>query len=131
MHTITLCSRCGQDFMYHESDDHLFREPAENIEIKKDYPLQDDFWASRRWNEDKTESCDLSAWDVICQECDLKEKWVGKEVKIRESNEFNDYLNLHKLLVIDIVEEEYPLTVKIGETDSFAWFEEKELEIVS
>lgn len=31
-----------------------------NEEIKKEYPIQDDIWPSRRWNKDMTEYCDLS-----------------------------------------------------------------------
>ena len=31
-----------------------------NEEIKKKYPIQDDVWPSRRWNEEGTDYCDLS-----------------------------------------------------------------------
>jgi len=71
MHTIDDCPRCGKDFMYHQTDTYLFRELKSNEEIKKEYPIQDEQWASRRWNADRTESCDLSGGhDVICQDCD-------------------------------------------------------------
>jgi hypothetical protein len=70
MHTITVCPRCGNDFMYHQTDTHLFRELKSNKEIKREYPIQDEQWPSRRWNADRTASCDLSGgYDVICQDC--------------------------------------------------------------
>jgi hypothetical protein len=71
MHTINDCPRCGKDFMYHQTDTHLFRDLKSNEEIKNEYPIQDEQWASRRWSADRTESCDLSGgYDVICQDCD-------------------------------------------------------------
>lgn len=70
MHIIADCSRCGKDFMYYQNDIHLFRELKSNEEIKKEYPIQDEQWASRRWNTNRTESCDLSGgYDVVCQDC--------------------------------------------------------------
>lgn len=59
----------------------------------------------------------------------LEEKWVGKEVKIKE-DKYDTHLNRYKLVVTDIVNEEFPITVKIGDTDSFEWFEEDELILV-
>lgn len=71
MHIITDCPRCGKDFMYHQTDRHLFRELKSNEGIIKEYPIQDEQWSSRRWNLDRTESCDLSGgYDVICHDCD-------------------------------------------------------------
>ena len=101
MHIITTCSRCKKEFMYHQMDVYLFREPQTNIQIKKEYPIQDETWNSRRWNSDKTEFCDLSGWEVICHECDeiesiaefIKEKaehrgW--KKAKQQASNKFGE-----------------------------------------
>ena len=31
-----------------------------NDELKKEYPIQDDIWASRRWNKEMTDYVDLS-----------------------------------------------------------------------
>ena len=74
MHVITDCPKCEKDFMYHTTDTHLFRDLKSNEEIKKEYPIQDEQWASRRWNLERTESCDLSGgYYVICQDCDEKE----------------------------------------------------------
>lgn len=59
----------------------------------------------------------------------LKEKWLGKEVKIIGNYEF---LNSYKLIVESIEEPglPFPITVRIGGTDSFEWFREDELNIV-
>jgi len=85
MHTINDCPRCGKDFMYHQTDVHLFRELKLNEEIKNEYPIQDEQWASRRWNADRTESCDLSrGYDVICQDCDEIEKQIEDDLNDRE-----------------------------------------------
>lgn len=35
-----------------------------NAEIIKDYPVQDETWASRRWNEQRTEFQDLSGVEL-------------------------------------------------------------------
>jgi hypothetical protein len=101
------------------------------MEIIKNYPIQDNTWLSRRWNEEMTDYEDLSGeYDVICQDCHLKEKWVGKEVKVTEGS-FYDYLNEFKLVVESVeTDNSFPLTVKIGDTDSYEWFQEEELEII-
>jgi hypothetical protein len=67
---------------------------------------------------------------VICQDCDFKEKWIGKEVKVL--NSAFDYLNEYKLIVKDVLEDtsQYNITVQIGDTDSFEWFKEEELKIL-
>jgi hypothetical protein len=108
MHTITVCQRCNKDFMYHSSDTHLFRDITVVDEVGNNEILE----------------------DVICQDCDLEEKWVGKEVKVLNSS--FKHLNKFKLVVCDIELSAvtYPLTVKIGDTDSFEWFNEEELEIL-
>jgi hypothetical protein len=74
--TITVCPRCNEDFMYSPNQDtQLFRELKSNEEIKRDFPIQDETWESRRWNTDRTQSCDLSGGhDVICQDCHEKEE---------------------------------------------------------
>lgn len=36
-----------------------------NKEIIKAYPIQDDVWASRRWNKDRTDYCDLSGHEEM------------------------------------------------------------------
>jgi len=50
MHTITICPRCGKDFMYHQSNIHLIRVVA--------------------WDGESKEPC---SFKTICQECDEKE----------------------------------------------------------
>jgi hypothetical protein len=106
MHTITVCPRCDKDFMYHQTDVHLHRAVA--------------------WDADTNEPC---SFETLCQDCDLEERWVGKEVKVKEG-EYDTHLNKYKLVVTDIVSEEFPITVKIGDTDSFEWFNENELILV-
>jgi len=106
MHTITVCPRCEKDFMYHQTDFYLHRVVA--------------------WDADTKEPC---SFETICQECDLKEKWIDKEVKIKE-DKYDTHLNKYKLVVTDIVSEKFPITVRIGDTDSYLWFSEDELEII-
>ena len=108
MHTITVCSRCNKDFMYHSTEVNLIRlvivvDEFRNIE-KKDV--------------------------VICQDCDLFEKWVHKEVKVKKGNSY-EHLNQFRLFVVDIENKnvDFPITVKVGDTNSFEWFKEDELEI--
>lgn len=97
MHTITNCSKCGNDFMYHESDRHLFRDSEFIKEQMRDYPIQDDFWPSRRWNQDLTESIDLSGeYDVICQDCEYVEKYCKNILKNFDIVTYNDYKNCVK-----------------------------------
>jgi len=80
MHIISECPRCGEDFMYHSTDVQLERDITvvdevgnndiytvvicqdchENERILRDYPIQDEVWASRRWNLDRTDYEDLS-----------------------------------------------------------------------
>ena len=61
--------------MYHSSETYLFRETESNKRILREYPVQDETWASRRWNADKTDYEDLSGdYVVICQDCDYKER---------------------------------------------------------
>ncbi len=74
MHTIDECPICKKDFMYHATDTNLFRHTDSNKRILREYPIQDETWASRRWNEDRTEYEDLSGdYEVICQYCDETE----------------------------------------------------------
>ena len=50
-----------------------------SIEIKEvcipceDYPIQDDIWASRRWNLDHTDYCDLSGFE---------NEWIGVDTTL-------------------------------------------------
>jgi hypothetical protein len=69
---------------------------------------------------------------VICQDCDLFEKWVHKEVKIKKPNA-HEHLNKYRLFVVDIEKSslDFPITVKIGDTDSYEWFSEDELDIIN
>jgi len=92
--------------MYHQTDVHLHRAVA--------------------WDADTNEPC---SFETLCQDCDLEEKWVGKEVKVKGDG-YDTHLNKYKLVVTDIVSEEFPITVKIGDTDSFEWFNENELILV-
>lgn len=82
MHVITVCPKCDKDFMYHTTDTHLERGGEENKRILEEYPIQDETWASRRWNEDRTEYCDLSGCYHICQECDEEENKKATEKNI-------------------------------------------------
>lgn len=97
MHTITNCKKCGNDFMYNESDTYLFRDSEFIKEQLKGYPVQDDFWPSRRWNEDMTEYIDLTGeYDVICQDCDHAEKYCKDVLKHFEIVSYDDYKNCVK-----------------------------------
>lgn len=107
MHIINECPRCNKDFMYHQTDSYLWRDITVIDEVGNNEIIE----------------------TVICQDCHLKEKWVGKEVKI--TNPYYSHLNDFKLVVDGIViDEEHPITVKIGNMDSYEWLDEDELEIV-
>ena len=70
---------------------------------------------------------------VICQDCDLFEKWVHKEVKIKKGNAY-EHLNQFRLFVVNIQKStrlNFPITVKIGDTNSYESFTEDELDIVN
>ena len=69
---------------------------------------------------------------VICQDCDLKEKWMHKEVKVKDDN-IDDDLNKYRLFVVDVSYEYYQsdIRVKVGDTNTFEWFTEDELELVN
>lgn len=110
MHTITVCPRCENDFMYHSMDFHLQRDVTDIDEVGN--------------NEIKQ--------IVICQDCDFEEKWIHKEVKIKKDNA-HEHLNQFRLFVIDIDRNglDFPITVKIGDFDSYEWFKEEELEIIN
>jgi len=110
MHTINLCPRCKEDFMYHSTDAHLSR----NITIVDEVG--------------NNEIIEI----VICQDCHIFEKWVHKEVKIKKPNA-HEHLNEYRLFVVDIEKSslDFPITVKIGDTDSYEWFSEDELDIIN
>lgn len=109
MHTITICPRCKEDFMYHATD----------VNLKRDITVVDEVG-----NNEIIET-------VICQDCDLFEKWVHKEVKVKKDNP-HEHLNQYKLFVVDIEKNalDFPITVQIGDTNSYEWFAEDELEIL-
>ena len=110
MHTIDLCPRCKEDFMYHATD----------VNLKRDITVVDEVG-----NNEIIET-------VICQDCDLFEKWVHKEVKIKKGNAY-EHLNQFRLFVVNIQKStrlNFPITVKIGDTNSYEWFTEDELEIL-
>ena len=110
MHTITICPRCKEDFMYHATD----------VNLKRDITVVDEVG-----NNEIIET-------VICQDCDLFEKWVHKEVKIKKGNA-HEHLNQFRLFVVNIQKStrlNFPITVKIGDTNSYEWFTEDELEIL-
>jgi len=44
-----------------------------NKQICEDYPIQDDIWASRRWNLDHTDYCDLSGFE---------NEWIGVDTTL-------------------------------------------------
>jgi len=53
MFTITICPRCGKDFMFHSSDYHLARPVAVDLETPQ-----------------------ICSHETICQECDAKERHI-------------------------------------------------------
>jgi hypothetical protein len=108
MHTVTVCPRCNEEFMYHSTEVNLIRLVV----------VVDEFT-----NIDKKDI-------IICQDCDFKEKWIHKEVKVKKGNAY-EHLNQYKLFVVDIENNklDFPITVQVGESDSFEWFNEDELEI--
>lgn len=67
----------------------------------------------------------------ICKNCVFKEKWIHKEVKIKEGNA-HEHLNQFRLFVVDIEKSglNFPITVKVGDTNSYEWFNDSELEIL-
>lgn len=67
--------------MYHQTDVYLHKVVA--------------------WDADTKEPC---SFETISQDCHLKEKWVGKEVKIKK-DKYDTHLNKYKLIVESIVEE--------------------------
>lgn len=107
MHTITVCPRCNEDFMYHQTEVNLHRVVA--------------------WDADTNEPC---SFETICQDCDFFEKWVHKEVKVKKGNA-HEHLNEYKLFVVGIEKNglDFPITVKIGDTNSYEWFSEDELDL--
>jgi len=68
------------------------------------YPIVDDIWPSRRWNQDMTEHIDLSGNLPICSECYTK-RTTSTDVNVdghvlcskrgcgNDSNEFSKYCN--------------------------------------
>jgi hypothetical protein len=110
MHTIDLCPRCKEDFMYHATD----------VNLKRDITVVDEVG-----NNEIIET-------VICQDCDLFEKWVHKEVKVKKDNP-HEHLNQYRLFVVDIEKNalDFPITVQIGDSNSYEWFTEDELELVN
>jgi hypothetical protein len=108
MHTITICSRCKDEFMYHYTEVNLLRNVTVVDEVGNNEVVK----------------------TVICQDCDFIEKWLNKEVKIKKDNA-HEHLNQYKLLVVDIEKNalDFPIVIKIGDTDSFEWFADNELEI--
>jgi hypothetical protein len=111
MHTITLCTRCKEEFMYHSTDVNLIRDITVVDEVGNNEIIE----------------------TVICQDCDLFEKWVHKEVKIKKGNS-HEHLNQFRLFVVDIQKStrlNFPITVKIGDTNSYEWFADYELEILN
>jgi hypothetical protein len=110
MHTITICPKCKEDFMYHSTEVNLIRDITVVDEVGNNEIIQ----------------------TVICQDCDLFEKWVHKEVKVKKDNP-HEHLNQYKLFVVDIEKNalDFPITVQIGDTNSHEWFTEDELELVN
>lgn len=67
MHIIDVCPRCGQDFMRHTSEHHLYRPVAYD-------PI----------------TGEPVSWDVICQECDEKERMQNEESNTNESSDMGE-----------------------------------------
>lgn len=73
MHTITNCSRCGNDFMYHNSDSHLYRTVA--------------------FDADTKEPC---SFEVVCQDCDYVEKDIEALQKDFQFSNYESYKEVEK-----------------------------------
>ena len=109
MHTITVCSRCNEEFMYHITEGNLSRDITIVDKVGNNEIIQ----------------------TIICQDCDFFEKWVHKEVKVKEGNA-HEHLNQYRLFVVGIEKNglDFPITVQIGDTNSHEWFADYELEII-
>ena len=108
MHIITDCPICKNDFMYHTTDTHLSRPVA--------------------WDSDTKEPC---SFEIICQDCYFKEKWMHKEVKVVEGT-IDDDLNQYRLFVVDVRNKfhDFNIKVKVGDSNTHDWFRENELKII-
>jgi len=102
-HTTENCPLCKKLFSYDSVRDSILRVDLNNPDnILKDYPVQDDTWPSRQWNEDKTEWVDLSGHTAICEDCYSK-RIFSKDVNVdghvicsvkgcaNDSNSFSKY----------------------------------------
>ncbi len=112
MHTITNCQRCGIDFMYHISDYHLQRDITIvdevgnnevttvielNNRLKKEYPIQDELWSSRRWNKERTDYVDLSGEVfIVCHDCDYVENEIEALQRDFQFANYKSYKELEK-----------------------------------
>ena len=96
--------------MYHSTDFHLSRDITIIDEVGNNEVIE----------------------TVICQNCDLFEKWVHKEVNVKKGNA-HEHLNQFRLFVVGIDNDslDFPITVQVGDTNSYEWFTEDELEIVN
>lgn len=78
-----------------------------NEDLKREYPIQDDIWASRRWNKEMTDYIDLSGHEdytdrVKATDVNYKEKILCKQKGCpSNANEFSSYCN-------DCYDEKYP-----------------------
>ena len=77
MKVITDCPLCKNDFMYDPNHDFHLKKDLNGL-LLEEYPIQDDVWASRRWNKDKTDYVDLSGELFICQDCFENKKYELK-----------------------------------------------------
>ena len=109
MHIITRCAKCDDDFMYHTTDSNLIRDLTFVDEVGNNTIEQ----------------------VVICQDCDLKDRWVGKKVKVSSESPY-EHLNKYELIVEDVDRnnQDFPIVVKIGDFDSHEWFLPNELEVI-
>ena len=60
------CPICNKEFEYNEITDSYLIIPLDYFE---EYPVQDDIWASRKWNIEHTDYNDISAPNHICHSC--------------------------------------------------------------
>lgn len=51
------------------------------------YPIQDDIWASRRWNKDRTEYIDLSGTDQDLIDVETRDNWSVDKIIPNEEDE--------------------------------------------
>jgi hypothetical protein len=71
MNSIQICCSCTKEFDFGAANNPDLEVLKANVEILKEYPIQDIVWPSRRWNKEGGHS-DMSGGEpdaFICQPC--------------------------------------------------------------